>query len=32
LPNIERTGDISRVPSPFINSLATLPVSFTPND
>jgi len=31
LPNIERSGDITRVPSPFINSLATLPVSFTPN-
>jgi cytochrome P450 len=30
LPDIERAGDISRVQSPFINALATLPVSFTP--
>jgi cholest-4-en-3-one 26-monooxygenase len=30
LPNIERAGDISRVRSTFINSLASLPVTFTP--
>lgn len=30
LPNIERAGDVSRVRSPFINSLASLPVTFTP--
>ena len=30
LPDIERAGDISRVRSTFINSLASLPVTFTP--
>lgn len=30
LPGIERAGDITRVRSPFINSLVTLPVRFTP--
>lgn len=30
LANIEQAGDITRVQSPFINSLTSLPISFTP--
>jgi hypothetical protein len=29
MSNIELAGDISRVQSPFINSLTTLPIRFT---